>query len=197
MEMIKEEILLEYDVEIRSYSEEELIIVEGEAARYYFQIKSGSVAMFNLHESGKEFIQGVFKVGQSFGEPAVFGEFSYPASAKALDNCQLFLLPKEKLTTLLKAHFEINQAFLAQLSKRLSYKAMQLREISMHNPEHRILTLLDFLKKKAGVSNKYKVDLTRQQLANLTGLRVETVIRACKQLAEQNEIEIINRKLYR
>lgn len=195
--MINEELLLEYDAEVKLYSAEELIIAEGEAARYYLQIKSGSVAMFNLHESGKEFVQGVFKAGQSFGEPAVFGNFKYPASARAIEDSALFLLPKENLTKLLKANFEINQAFLARLSRRLSYKAMQLREISMHTPEHRILTFLDFLKKNEGVSGRYKVNLTRQQLANLTGLRVETVIRTCKQLAAQNEIEIINRKLYR
>ncbi|WP_432411217.1 Crp/Fnr family transcriptional regulator [Rasiella sp. SM2506] len=195
--MIPEEILLKHSAKVKSYAQKEVIITEGETARYYLQIKTGSVAMFNLHESGKEFIQGVFKKQQSFGEPAIFGDFEYPASARALEDSQLFLLPKENLTELLKTNFEINQKFLKRLSKRLSYKAMQLREISMHTPEHRILTLLDFLKENAGATEKYKINLTRQQLANLTGLRVETVIRACQQLAAQNEIEIINRKLYR
>lgn len=44
--------------------------------------------------------------------------------------------------------------------------------------------------------NGYKIDFTRQQMADLTGLRVETVIRAIKALEKKGTIKIINRKVY-
>ena len=86
---------------------------------------------------------------------------------------------------------------LKTLSKRLHYKAMIMREISSYDPEHRILTLIDYLKEKDEVTTTYEVTITRQQIANLTGLRVETVIRAIKQLEAKNEVEIKNRSVYR
>jgi len=43
----------------------------------------------------------------------------------------------------------------------------------------------------------YKVELTRQQLADLTGLRVETVIRSIKKLEQKGELLIKDRKVYR
>lgn len=46
------------------------------------------------------------------------------------------------------------------------------------------------------ISGKYEVSLTRQQLADLTGLRVETVIRTIKNLATKKKLEIINRKIF-
>ncbi len=195
--LIDEELLLDYGAQLVSYSEKEVIFSSKTEARNYYQIQKGSVRMFNLHENGKEFVQGEFHEGESFGEPPLFGDFPYPASAVAAKDSALYVLPKSKLFQLLKDHFDLHLEFMALLSKRLSYKAMILKEISMHSPEHRILTLVDFLKSKYGSEGKYEVDLTRQQIANLTGLRVETVIRAFKQLETQGEIEIRNRKIYR
>lgn len=53
-------------------------------------------------------------------------------------------------------------------------------EISSQKPEHRIIRILDYLKNyvhKKEEKFSFKVDLTRQQIADLTGLSVETVIR--------------------
>jgi CRP-like cAMP-binding protein len=73
-------------------------------------------------------------------------------------------------------------------------------EISTHDSEHRLLQLFDysiayfnFIKDKNG----YAIDLTRQQIGDLTGLRVETVIRTIKTLEKKGELKIINRKVYR
>jgi len=195
--MIAENLLVEYQAELIVYSENDRVFAENQSANFYYQIKKGCVKMYNLNENGKEFIQGLFYEGESFGEPPLFGDFKYPASAVAIADTEIYKLGKQKCMDLLKNNFEIQLAFLATLSRRLSYKAMIMKEISVHPPEHRILTFLDFLKKRDGNSSTYKLDLTRQQIADLTGLRVETVIRACKQLEFQAEIEIIKHKIYR
>jgi len=74
---------------------------------------------------------------------------------------------------------------------------MIANELSGHAPEHRILTLLDFLKKESGVKGKHKVKLTRQKIADLTGLRVETVIRTINVLVAQKKLMKTERKIYR
>ncbi|MCH9661316.1 MAG: Crp/Fnr family transcriptional regulator [Bacteroidetes bacterium] len=195
--MISEQLLLTYNAIVKSFQSDAVIFYEGQPARYYTQIKTGGIKMFNLHENGKEFVQGVFKTGESFGEPPLFGNFNYPASAAATEPTALYMLGKDDFHRLLHDHFNIHLKFSEILSNRLSYKAMILKEISMHSPEHRILTLIDFLKEKELSQSKYLVPLTRQELANLTGLRVETVIRAVKQLEAEGEIDIVNRKVYR
>ena len=58
------------------------------------------------------------------------------------------------------------------------------------------MSLLTYLKKDSNISGKYEVSLTRQQLADLTGLRVETVIRTIKNLATKKKLEILNRKIF-
>lgn len=195
--MISENLLLEYSAQLESYLPVEIIFSEKQRADFYFQIKSGEIKMVNTNDLGKEFTQGIFADGESFGEPALFGSFKYPASAITIKASQIYKLPKKSFFKLLKNNPETHLKLSKSLSKKLYYKSIILNEITGHPPEHRILTLIDFLKAKEGISGSYKVQLTRQQIADLTGLRVETVIRAVKQLEVEKEIQIINRKVWR
>ncbi|MBB6682252.1 Crp/Fnr family transcriptional regulator [Aequorivita sp. 609] len=195
--MIPEELLLDYEATLENIAASEIILNENTRAYFYFQIKTGEVKMFNVNDDGKEFVQGFFYNGESFAEPPLFADFKYPASAAAVKQTEYYKLSKTKLFELLTHNPEINLKFTKALAKRLYYKATILKEISVHSPEHRILTLIDFLKKKYGSEELFQVELTRQQIADLTGQRVETVIRAIKQLEQDGEVKIIKHKVYR
>lgn len=195
--MIPENLLLDYGATIENMDASEVIISEKKRADFYFQIKTGEVKMYNINDNGKEFVQGIFYDGESFGEPPLFADFKYPASASAVKATQLYKLTKTKLFELLTNNPEINLKFTKALAKRLYYKATILKEISVHPPEHRILALIDLLKNRFGSDELFQVELTRQQIADLTGQRVETVIRAIKQLEQDGEIKLIKHKVFR
>ncbi|NER14030.1 cyclic nucleotide-binding domain-containing protein [Leptobacterium flavescens] len=194
--MIAFEILNNYPFTERSYSKGQLIFEEGGTSNFYYQIKNGEIKMFNLSPEGKEFVQGYFKDGQSFGEPPLLGNFNYPASAIATRDTVLYILPREKFLDLLKENPEAHLQLTANLCNRIHYKATIVKEVSVYPPEHRILTLLNFLKTESGKEDIYEVNLTRQQISELTGLRVETVIRAVKKLEQQKKLSIKDRKIY-
>lgn len=195
--MIPEDLLMDFGATLENIPAAQIIFSEKTRADFYYQVKTGEIKMFNLNENGKEFIQGIFYDGESFGEPPLLADFKYPASAVGVKSSVLYKLSKKNLFKLLTANPTINLKFTKELAKRLFYKATILKEISVHTPEHRILTLIDFLKRKYGTEGKFQVELTRQQIADLIGLRVETVIRAVKQLEQEGEIEIKNRKVFR
>ena len=194
--MIPEDIIQKFGGSLKNYSREQTIIREGELADFYFQIKTGHVKMFNLTEDGKEFVQGFFKNGESFGEPPLFGAFKYPATALALNESEIYMLPKTSFFKLLKTHPDIHLKFTKLICKRMVYKAKIAREVSIYPPEHRILTLLHHLKGNSKTDTSFEVPLTRQQISDLTGLRVETVIRAIKKLEKTKVLAIIDRKVF-
>jgi CRP-like cAMP-binding protein len=198
--MISETLLEKYGARTKELARNEILFNEGNRALYYWQVASGSIRMFNYTEDGQEFTQGFFGPGESFGEPPLFADFDYPSSAMAVEDTVLFRLSREELFHLLRENFEVHLEITAALSKRLQYKAMILREMSSYPPEHRILTLIDYLKEESSrkpVNGLFEVNLTRQQIADMTGLRVETVIRTIKTLEEKGDVSIINRKVYR
>lgn len=198
--MIEAHLLLHYDAEILKIEKDTAIFDYGSKAQFYYQVKSGEVKMNNINRDGKEFIQGIFYEGQSFGEPPLFADVAYPAGAETITDAEIYRLPKHRFFELLKhnpqAHLKVSEV----LASRLYYKAIMASEISSQEPEHRVLRLLDYTKthiQKLEAHEILEVDLTRQQIADLTGLRVETVIRACKSLEKKGEIEIKKRKIFR
>ncbi|MDT0688969.1 Crp/Fnr family transcriptional regulator [Salegentibacter sp. F188] len=198
--MIQEDILLEFGAKRDVFSKGDQLFREGDTAVNYYQVSSGEVKMNNYNADGKEFIQGIFTAGQSFGEPPLFANVNYPANAEAIIESEVFKLHKPGFLDLLKAKPEMHLKVTETLAKRLYYKAIMASEISSQEPEHRILRVLDYLKKhvhKTEGAFSFKVDLTRQQIADLTGLRVETVIRATKSLQKKGELKIVQRKVFR
>ena len=192
--IIPEELLLEHGAAIVEYPKGVAIFDQTAEAINYHQVKSFG-CLINYSPEGQEFAQGFFKAGESFGEPPIFGDFPYPASAIAVQKSEVFKLRKHHFFELLGAHFEIHKKFNRLLSKRLRYKGMILNEISSHPPEHRIKTLLSFLKEKMVPTNEFEVPYTRQQIADMTGLRVETVIRAIKKMESAGDLVIQNHKI--
>ncbi len=197
--MITEDLLFDYGAKEQLFLKGDMIFEEGVPARFYFQIKKGEVKMNNFNEDGKEFVQGIFSEGSCFGEPPLFGDFDYPANAIALKDSQIIKLSKESLFKLLNEHPNLLLKITKSIAKRMNYKAIMLAEISSNTPEHRITRFLEYLKNDVfGIDEKfgYQVELTRQQIADLTGLRVETVIRTIKSMEKEGLLKIIQKKIY-
>ena len=198
--MLPKKILLEQGAIIKIYKKGDFIFYKGDTAKHFHQIISGEIKMNNYNDDGKEFIQGIFKEGRSFGEPPLFTDRVYPANAEVIKEANILMLPKQNFLELMN-HSDMGLEILKIFSKRLYYKSLIAVEMSSESPQHRVLSLLDYFKtytiKNVVISKRYKIDFTRQEMANLTGLRVETVIRAIKALENNGEIKIIDRKVYR
>jgi CRP/FNR family transcriptional regulator len=65
-----------------------------------------------------------------------------------------------------------------------------------NSPEEKIIGLLEKLKIEKKLNEQGLVPYTRQQIADFTGLRVETVIRTLAKLVEKRQVVIINHKVF-
>lgn len=196
--LIPAPILEHYHARLVRIRKDQQIFDEGDTAQEFFQVESGQVKMYILNAEGQEFTQGVFHAGESFGEPALLGNFPYPAGAVATEEGQLWRLPKADFLQLLKDHFDLHLKLDSVLCNRLHYKSMILTEISAHDPEHRLTTILMYLKsrmKDTSPTLQVIIPYTRQQLADMTGLRVETVIRTIKKMEKDGKLAIDDRKI--
>jgi len=176
----------------------QVLFEEGEPAREFYQVEEGQVKMYIINPDGQEFTQGIFNPGESFGEPALLGGFAYPSNAMATEKGKVWRLPQAAFLELLKENFDIHIKLNQVLCKRLQYKSMILTEVSSYDPEHRLNTLLKYLKSKLpknDAEEKIIVPFTRQQLADMTGLRVETVIRSIKKMEKEKKLKLQGHKI--
>lgn len=195
--MFASKTLERYHAKLVSLKKDQMLFQEGDQASDYMQVESGSVKMFIVSSEGQEFIQGIFTAGESFGEPALIGKFPYPGSVVALEPTKIWKLPADYFFQMLKENFELHVKMDQVLCQRLRYKSMVLSEISSHEPDHRILTLLKHYKSKTAPASNARVMIpyTRQQLADMSGLRVETVIRAVKKMEKEKRLVLEGHKI--
>jgi len=190
--------LLTWGATYKKLATEEIIFDEGVEAHYYYQLVSGSVRWVNVFEDGREFIQTMVEPGECFGELALFDDQEYVASAIANEPSLILRLDKVSFQRLLKSDPQIHFEFTRQLVKEMRFKFLLVRELAQPDPEHRLKTLISYFKRTGRNINplRNKVQLTRQQIADMTGLRVETVIRAIKALERKGFLSVLHGKVY-
>lgn len=196
--MIIENLLISFGAEIKDYKAEDIIFREEESPMYYYQIKKGKIKLNNYTEGGKEFIQNIFSDGQSFGESLLFVDRPYPMNAVAMNDSSVFRIPRQNFMDLIRNNPEVSLSVYECLAERMYYKYLMLYNLSFQNPVSKLKLLMDYLKSYHEEKTPYsfQVPLTRQQLASLTGLRVETVIRTIKQMEKDQMVKIERRKIY-
>ncbi|CAM3024709.1 Crp/Fnr family transcriptional regulator [Chryseobacterium flavum] len=195
--VINENILQSAGAEVRHYTPSEIIFCEGDTPNYYYQIITGEVKLNNYSEDGKEFIQNILSEGQSCGESILFIDKPYPMNAEAITECSILRLHKTIFFNLLNESPELCMEVSSFLSQRLYYKFMMMLNISSQNPSIRLKGLMDYLKSFQDDTRPYSfmIPLTRQQMASLTGLCVETAIRTIKHMERDKIVKIENRKI--
>lgn len=199
-EAIDSNLLIRFGAVFKNYNKGEIIFKEGEHPHFYHQVIKGKIKIINETDDGKQFIQDFFSSGESFGEPAIFEGGDYPADAIADQSSTVIRLSIPSFIQLLKDNFDIHWNITKLISKRLKRKVDFLKEICFHSPEQRILSLLKNHKKEKlnnspGIQ-KVKIDYTRKHIADMTGLRVETVIRIMRNLYKRKIISIERGKVF-
>jgi CRP-like cAMP-binding protein len=196
--IISEDLLLAYGADYEKYKANQIIFREGSIPQFYFQIVNGTVELNNYHEDGKEFTLNILADGQSFGESLLFNDKAYPMTAICKTECEILKLNKTDFLKLLNLNPEVSLNIFKCLSDRLYYKYTMLFSMSSLDPAFKIKTIMDYLKGYNCTTKKYsfQIPLTRQQIANLTGLRVETVVRTVKKMESEQVVKIENGKIY-
>lgn len=191
------DLLFTWGAVAKKYKKNEFIFYEGDPCRYYHQILEGKIKMCCINDEGKTFTQGFFTSGESFGEPPLFINVSYPACAVAETNCVILQLLGDTLFKIFQEYPSLQMEFLKGFAKRIYDKTLTNKNISSPNPEEKILGFLSNYRKENRIFNaKGLIPYTRQEMADFLGLRVETVIRTLIKMAETKKVDIKEHKIY-
>ena len=195
---IDENLLLAWGATYTRVRKGEYIFREGSLCRYFHQLTEGSVRWVNIDERGRECLQSLIVPGESFGEIPLFDDGPYVASSIANEACVIIRLPKDRFHEMLRTNSGVHAAIDRKMSERLRFKFILLKTLAHQSPEVRIRELFEFIKteQKFICPRKHYITLTRQQIADLSGLRVETVIRAIRRMHDEGQLLVENRKIY-
>lgn len=193
---IDKDILFTYGALTKIFKKGEYIFTKDCDPRFFFQVLAGEVKVISNNKDGKELIQGMFKAGDSFGEPPLFINQPYPCTAIAAVDSVIIKLSKERFLGIMDDYPGLCKDLLKTFATRIYNKSAALDILFCPTPEQKILGFFNKIKADINITTPYQIPHTRQQIADTTGLRVETVIRTLTKLKKEKKVDIINHKVF-
>ncbi|MGV3629781.1 MAG: response regulator [Bacteroidota bacterium] len=175
----------------RIYKKKDDIYKEGAYPKGIYFVNKGKVKTYQTSESGKELITELHKEGDFFGYISLLKEEQYTNSATALEDSEVYMIPKEDFFTLIYKNAEVSRKFIEILSNNLSENEKQLVKLAYNSVRKRLAEALVKLsdKYKDG-EEKFSMNISREDLANMVGTATETVIRTLSDFKDEKFIEI-------
>lgn len=192
---INDQFIFDTQAEIKKYNKGNLIANEGNKSLYFYYLIEGELSVYNFTPEGKEFLQHKVKEKNFFGEPAVLLEKPFPGNVEVIsEQAEILKIKRENFLQYLKNNPDWCLEFTKSIAEKSIIKSNSLKNIVFLNPEDRIIK--QFNDYKEGAEQKMVIELTRKELSNMTGLRIETIIRTIKKMEKEGKLEIKNGKVF-
>lgn len=157
----------------RRLSAGEAVFHEEDAADNFYVVRRGRIKVLKHASSGKDFIIAFFNPGEMFGEVAVFGGKPYPASAQAAEDTEVLGIRGADFLKFIASHPELSLRIINMLGGRLRDAQSRLKDLAAERAEPRLARILMMLGARLGET----LPFTRQEIADMAGVTVETAIR--------------------
>ena len=185
-----------------TFSPQETLFMEGFSLEYVYRIKEGFVKMNRIHPSGDEKIFDILGPGDYIALLAVLQDKKeYLASSVALTKVTAVRITSEKVLEAYKSNNIFQESCLNCAVMRSTMFQDKLFQTSNIDTEEKILATLRILAKKFGIINddgliEMKLPFSKTELANIVGIRRETLSRKLSEMQE-NKIIQINKNIYK
>lgn len=184
------ELTLQHEKKVIKKKED--IYTEGSFPKGIYFINKGKVKAYQTNELGKELITELYKEGEFFGYLSLLQNEAYTNSAAALEDSEIYLIPKEDFFALMYKNTEVSKKFIEMLSNDLRENEKQLVKLAYNSVRKRVAEALVKLsdKYKTEGVEKFSMNLSREDLANMVGTATETVIRTLSDFKDEKYIEV-------
>ena len=183
----------------KKFSKGEYIFFEGEPSEYLCIVKEGKVKIIKHSGSGKNVLLEVIPRGEAFAQVSIFDGGPYPATAEAMENCEIMMISRKDFFNLLEKYPVIARKIIGTLGRRLRDAVDTIRNLAVERVEKRIASLLVKMADKIGERDKTAVKLnlplTRQDIAEMVGTTVETTIRIMSRWTKDGIIKSSGKKI--
>ncbi len=165
----------------------EIIFLEAQKGSNLYFLITGNIKLYKTNEEGKEAVIHFVEPGEFFAEIILFLENRYPVSALAIKNSYLLSIDSSKLFKLVEQSPDFAMKLIGVFAQRLNYMANIIKNLSIMDTKEKFLNYLDTIKNR---DNTATLNIPKQEIALLLGIKPETFSRVLRQLSDEGAIEI-------
>lgn len=180
----------------KTYLRKEFLFAEGDPADAVFIIKKGTVRLVKQDPSGRDRVIGIYGPGDALGIPEVVNESPFGLSAVARTKVLVTRFPSVVLLELAKTNAKIGHALGRDMTRNILELQRSVEFLSVGRAHERIANLLVTLARKweGDSPGEIGLPLTRQEIADMAGVTVETCIRTISKFRSHGLVQMLPRK---
>lgn len=163
----------------------DVIISEGDASKGLYFVVSGAVKVMRISPEGREQVLTVVGAYQTFNEVPAFDDGTCPATAVALEQSVVGLIPLDVVHRLLRQYPVISASILRAFAGRLRGLVTLVADLTHLDVTGRVAKVLLAYHDASGSQT---LSLGQQDLASIVGSTREVVARSLRTLEEQGAI---------
>ncbi len=169
----------------------DFIFQEGDNPKSFFIVCSGKVKIFKNSGNGNFMIISIKPPGSMFGYSCMCREDTYIVSAKSMENTTIATFPKDFWVNILKNDFDFSLEIMRLMCIEIGYLQTRLAHIAYHTAEEKVASvLLNHIRFTTQGEKEPEISqLKRTDIAELCGLRIETVVRTLKKFESKKIIK--------
>jgi CRP-like cAMP-binding protein len=170
-------------------------INEGDEIKSFKYLKEGLIKLHRLDSNGKE--QIIF-----FGRPMdyisiqnTFSEKTYNYSVTAIENSTVCIFDINVMKDLIRTNgkFALKMVEISSMAlNRIIDNSLELISKTMYG---KVASLLLFFSEKVYVTDNFDLPVSRKEIAQYTGLSIETVIRVISEFRRDGLIKVYGKKI--
>ncbi|WP_448104474.1 response regulator [Pedobacter panaciterrae] len=172
---------------IKHIKKKQVLFYEGDRPQGLYLVMEGSIKTSKRSLDGRQLITSLYKPDDYIGLDSLLLEEPFTETAEATEDTSLCLLPKELILSLLNKYPEVSRQFIKILSQDIHQKEEQLLELAYLSVRKRIAQVLIRLSTKSPSATL--LTISRDELAELAGVALETVSRTLSEFREEGLIE--------
>jgi CRP-like cAMP-binding protein len=126
----------------KTLERDQMLFRAGDPAEAFFVVTSGRVKLVRHTSQGKEMMLHLVEPGQSFAEAAILGDGTYPATAIAVEPCEVWGWKRSRLLSMFAQSPELALGFALSISVWTRRLAQQLELLTQRRVEERLAIYL-------------------------------------------------------
>jgi CRP/FNR family transcriptional regulator, dissimilatory nitrate respiration regulator len=175
----------------------EMVIGEADAIKSFYVVISGQLKLYRSSAEGKEQTLQLLGPGDPFGLCTAFATDSFPASAMAIEESAVLLIPGTFMEATARQEPALLLNIIQILSQRLKDSMALIESLALKEIPARLASFLrhESAKNKTDKNIVVKLTISQRELAKILGATPEALSRALRKMANEGILSTSGREI--
>ncbi|RKF02880.1 CRP-like cAMP-binding protein [Tenacibaculum lutimaris] len=176
----------------------EVLFDEGEYINGVFCIKDGVCKVSKMSDNGRDQIIHLIQKGDILGERSLINNEASNLKAIAVNDMEVCFIPKDEIIRDLENNPNFSLDLLRKMANSLKKADDVIVDMAQKTVKQRLATTLLFLEAKfeKNDNGSIKVNLSREDIANIIGTATESAIRLLSEFKKKKMIDLKGKEVF-